>query len=42
VVLGQRRRDADGQDRFLDLALDRPLVADEEVLDHLLGDGRGA
>ena len=36
------RLDAERNQRLADLALDRALVADEEVLGHLLGDRRGA
>ena len=42
LVLGEGLLDAKRQDRLLDLALDRQLVAEQEVLGDLLGDGRGA
>jgi hypothetical protein len=38
----RKARIAEGQDRLADLALDLQLVAEQEVLRHLLGDGRGA
>lgn len=34
--------DAEGEDRFLDLAVDRLVGGEQEVLRHLLGDRRGA
>ncbi len=34
--------DAQRQQRFLDLARDRHFVGEQEILGHLLGDGRGA
>ena len=42
LVLGIGRFDAEGDERFTNLAFDRALVADEKVLGDLLGDGRGA
>jgi hypothetical protein len=42
ALLGEGPLDAEGQDRLADLALDLQLVAEQEVLRHLLGDGRGA
>ena len=42
AVLRVGALDADGEDRFLDLALHRALAAQKKVLRHLLGDGRGA
>ena len=41
-VLGKGAFDAEGQDRLLDLSAPRQLVGQQEVLGHLLGDGRGA
>src|SRR3546814_1492023 len=40
--LGEGLLDAEGEDGLLDLALDRDLVGQQEVLGHLLGDGGGA
>ena len=42
LVLAQRLLDPGGQDQFLDLALRRSVRGQQEVLHHLLGDGRGA
>ena len=42
LVLAVGLLDAQRQDRFLDLAGDALLVAEQEVLRHLLGDRRGA
>ena len=42
AVLAEGTLDAEGEDRFLDLAVERQLVGQQEVLRHLLGDGRGA
>ena len=42
MVLGEGLFDAQGDDRLADLALDRDLVGQQEVLGHLLGDGRSA
>ena len=41
AILIERPLDPEGQDRFLDLAVVRDLVAEQEVLRHLLGYGRG-
>ena len=42
LVLGVGALDADGEDRLLELALERALARQQEVLGDLLGDGRGA
>ena len=42
LFLGQHAFDAARDDHFLELAGDRILVADQDVLGHLLGDGRAA
>ena len=42
LVLGVGALDADGEDGFLDLALDRAVAGEQEVLGDLLRDGRGA
>ena len=42
AILGKGAFDAEGQDRLLDLSAPRQLVGEQEVLCHLLGDGRGA
>ena len=42
LVLGQPRLQPGGEERFVDLALERALVAQEQVLGELLGDGRAA
>ena len=42
LLLGEGALDADGEDGFLQLALDILVVRQQEVLGHLLGDGRGA
>ena len=42
LVLGVGLLDAEREDRFLDLAVERLLVGEQEVLGDLLGDGRGA
>ena len=42
LFLGEGALDADGKDRLLQLALHRLVARQEEVLGHLLGDGRGA
>jgi hypothetical protein len=42
LVLRERRLDAQCQDGFLDLAVPGLLGGEEEVLRHLLGDGRAA
>ena len=42
LVLRIGALDAQRQQRFLDLALERHLVGQQEVLGDLLGDGRGA
>src|SRR5262249_50606498 len=42
LLLGEGALDADGKDRFLQLSLHGLLVAEQEVLGHLLSDGRGA
>ena len=42
LVLAVGALDADGEDGFLDLALERAVAREQEVLGHLLRDGRGA
>ncbi len=42
AVLGIGLLDAEGEDRFLHLAVDRLVGGEQEVLGDLLGDGRGA
>ena len=42
LILGERSLDAEGEDRFPDLALDREFIRQQEILRHLLGDGRRA
>ena len=42
LVLGVGALDADGEDRFLELAVELLLARQQEVLGHLLGDGGGA
>ena len=42
LLLGEGALDADGEDRLLQLALDRLVAGEQEVLGDLLGDGRGA
>ncbi len=42
LLLGEGAFDANGKDRLLQLALNRLVARQEEVLGHLLGDGRGA
>ena len=42
IRLGERGLDPRGDDHFADLALVGHVLADQQVLDHLLGDGRAA
>ena len=42
LLLGIGALDLEREQRFLDLALERDLVGQKEVLGDLLGDGRGA
>ena len=42
LLLGEGPLDADGEDRLLELALDVLIPRQQEVLGHLLGDGRSA
>ena len=42
LLLGQGLLEPGGEDRLLQLAADRDLVVQEDVLGHLLGDGRAA
>ena len=41
-LLGERLLDAVGDDHLADLALEGDAVADQQILRHLLGDGRAA
>ena len=42
LLLGEGALDADGEDRLFQLPLDGLVAGQQEVLGHLLGDGRGA
>ena len=42
LLFGQRRFQPVGQNGFLDLAVDTALIGQQDVLGHLLGDGRAA